>query len=421
MTDLTNALDPEGAQIRELMEQRKFDDALPLIEARLRRSPRDGAMLQALSVTCLATTDAAREARLLEELLPNVEADGTFLAYYAQALGNAARFDESIKTYERARALRPDDHAICVAYALALLRQGEYARGWEMYEHREAMPEVSQFSRQINRPRYTGGNLNKRVILLLGEQGLGDTIMFARYAPLLAKRGGQVILAAHPEIADLLRTIPGVTRVVRFGEAMPNFHTYARLLSLPKIFDTTLWNIPHDVPYIRAPWGRVEHWRARLANDPPGKKIGLVWAGSAKHTNDARRSMHLADFSPLGEIHGATFYSLQKGARQEETQNPPGNLRLMDLGNEIRDLTDLAALLDVLDLLITVDTAPAHVAGAMGKNVWTLLPQTPDWRWMLNRADSPWYPSMRILRQPAMNDWAAVVLQLRDALAAATR
>jgi len=284
------------------------------------------------------------------------------------------------------------------------------------------MPEVAQFSRQVNRPRYTGGNLNGKTILLLGEQGIGDTIMFARYASLLAKRGGKVNFAVHAQIADLVRTVAGVQRVTRFGEQGPAFHTYARLLSLPRVFGTTLWDVPHEVPYMKAPWGRVEQWRQRLANDGAGKKIGLVWAGSAKHTNDAMRSMHLSDLAPLASAangssaSGAKFYALQKGDREDEASTPPENFPITNLAPEIKDLTDLAALLQVLDLLITVDTAPAHLAGALGRPVWVMLPFASDWRWMLKRPDSPWYPTMRLVRQTRLHDWTDAVAQVREML-----
>ena len=218
------------------------------------------------------------------------------------ALGNVGRFDEAMPLFERAVKLAPMNHHTAVAYGMALLRQGEFGRGWEMYDRRESMPEVAQFSKQVNRPRYTHGNLSGKTILLLGEQGLGDTIMFSRYAPLLAKRGGKVNIVAHPEIADLIRTVPGVQRVTRFGEQGPPFNTYARLLSLPRIFDTTLWNVPHEVPYMRAPWGRVEQWKQRLASDGPAKRVGLVWAGNAA-TCQRRPAIASSDrFAPWPEL-----------------------------------------------------------------------------------------------------------------------
>jgi hypothetical protein len=331
-------------------------------------------------------------------------------------MGALGQFDQAMPLFERAMKLMPQNHHVAVAYGMALLRQGEFGRGWEMYDRRESMPEVAQFSRQVNRPRYTGGNLNGKTILLLAEQGLGDTIMFARYAPLLAKRGGQVVVAAHPEIADLIRTVTGVQRVSRFGEQGPPFHTYARLLSLPRVFDTTLWNIPHETPYMRAPWGRVEHWRQRLAQDGAAKRVGLVWAGSARHTNDSQRSMNLSDLAPLGNTPGVKFYALQKGDREAEAQNPPQNLPLINLGPEIKDLTDLSAVLETMDLLITVDTAPAHLAGALGRPVWVMLPAASDWRWMLKRPDSPWYPTIRLFRQTKMRDWTGVVSEVGAAM-----
>jgi len=421
MSDLNNLIDPELAQIRELVSQGKHAEALPMIDKALRRNPIEPTALRSLAICAVASGQPQVEASLLDELSPAAGEDATFLAYRAQALGNVGRFDEAMPLFERAVKLMPNNHHVAVAYGMALLRQGDFARGWEMYDHRESMPEVAQFSKQVNRPRYTGGNLNGKTILLLGEQGIGDTIMFSRYAPLLAKRGGRVNVAAHAEIADLVRTIPGVERVTRFGEQGPAFNTYARLLSLPRVFDTTLWNVPHEVPYMKAPWGRVEQWKQRLSGDGAQKKIGLVWAGSARHTNDRMRSMHLEDFAALSNIPGVNFYALQKGDRQEEAQHPPGNFPLTNLAPETKDLTDLAALLATLDLLITVDTAPAHLAGALGRPVWVLLPFASDWRWMLKRADSPWYPTMKLFRQRGPRDWSVPLKEVEGELRGLTR
>jgi len=416
MTDLNNLVDPEVAQLRELASQNKLAEALPVCASVLRRKPTDPVALRVLSMASIATGRPEIEVELLDELAPAAGDDPIFTGYRAQAMGNLGRFEESVALFEKAVKLAPQNHHLAVAYGMALLRMGEFGRGWEMYDRRESMPEVAQFSRQVNRPRYTGGNLNGKTILLLGEQGMGDTIMFARYAPLLAKRGGRVNVVAHPEIADLIRTVPGVQRVTRFGEQGPAFHTYARLLSLPRVFDTTLWDLPHETPYMKAPWGRVEQWRQRLSGDGGAKRVGLVWAGSAQHTNDAQRSMHLSDLAPLKDVPRVKFYSLQKGSRQEEAANPPEGMSLTDLAPEIKDLTDLAAVMEALDLVISVDTAPAHLAAALGRPVWVMLPLGSDWRWMTNRADSPWYPTMKLFRQSKLHDWSAVVTQIREQL-----
>ena len=226
MSDLNNLIDPEISQLRELVSQNKHAEALPIVQSVLRRNPTDPVALKMLAVCAIVTGQPEFETGLLDELAPAAKEDAVFTAYRAQAMGNVGRFDDAMPLFEKALALVPGNHSVAVAYGMALLRRRVW-RGWEMYDRRESMPEVAQFSRQVNRPRYTGGNLNGKTILLLGEQGMGDTIMFARYAPLLAKRGGKVIVAAHPDIADLIRTVPGVQRVTRFGEQGPPFHAYA--------------------------------------------------------------------------------------------------------------------------------------------------------------------------------------------------
>lgn len=412
-------MDPDFAEGRRLLAANRPLEALKVLEQAMRRHPRDAQIMGDFCITCATTGEVEYETQVLSELEPIVPDNAVLLAYLGQALAEVGQYQASLRAYERSLAISPDVPTIRVAYGIALLRLGDFLRGWEFYDAREGMNELSKFTAPVVTPRYTGGNLHGRTLLLLSEQGLGDTLMFARYAPLLAKRGAKVIIVAHQEIAELLRTVPGVWQVIPFGTSLPSFHTHARLLGLPKIFSTTLWTIPQQTPYLRAPQARVERWRARLANDGHGsnvRRVGLVWAGNSAHTRDVHRSMHLSDLAPLADVPNTVFYSLQKGSRQDEVNAPPPGMRLTDLTPEIKDFSDLAAAVQALDLLITVDTGPAHLAGALGKPVWTLIAFSPDWRWLLDRNDSPWYPTMRLFRQPKIKDWKSVVAEVRNAL-----
>jgi hypothetical protein len=411
--------DPDFVQALRLRQEGRASEALDLLEGAIRRHPRDANVIREFSQVCGIVGDVEREARVLGELERSVPDNALLLAYWAQALGEIGEYERSLRVYERAMAISPGVATIRVAYGMALLKLGDFLRGWEFYDARESMQEVSQFTGRDLPPRYTSGNLHGRTLLLLSEQGLGDTLMFARYIPMLAKRGARIIVVAHNEVAELLRTIPGVERVVPFAKTLPGFHLYARLLGLPRIFATTAWNIPNQVPYVRVSPGRIEQWRQRVLSDGAAagvKRVGLVWAGNPAHSRDVHRSINLSDLAPLADLPGVIFYSLQKGGRQEQASNPPQGMRLIDAAPGLNDMSDVGAILHSLDLLICVDTAPAHLAGALGRPVWTLVSYSPDWRWMLDRDDSPWYPTMRLFRQPRLWDWASVIAKVRVSL-----
>ena len=231
--------------------------------------------------------------------------------------------------------------------------------------------------------------------MLHAEQGYGDTIQFIRYARLLAARGARVVLYCQPAIAALMSTAPGVEQVVTDARRLPGFDAWCPLLSLPERFGTALETIPANVPYLSADPQRVAEWGQRLRRDPPGFRVGLCWAGSRTNPNHSRRSIPAQELAALGGIPGVVFYSLQVdgggGARVP--------IPLVDHTPAIRDFADTAALVCHLDLVVSVDTAAAHLAGALGRPVWTLLPAIPEWRWLTDRPDSPWYPTMRLLRK----------------------
>ncbi|MGD0390626.1 MAG: glycosyltransferase family 9 protein [Tepidisphaeraceae bacterium] len=255
-----------------------------------------------------------------------------------------------------------------------------------------------------------------RTLLLHAEQGVGDAIQFIRYLPLVAQRGGKIIIECQTELQRLFQTTAGRCQIVARGQPLPAFDLHCPLLSLPRVFGTSLANVPNIVPYLHADAEDAGKWQHRLAEHASIVKVGLAWAGSPAHKNDRNRSIKLAGLAPLGQISGARFFSLQKGEAAAEAKTPPPGMQFVDWTEDLKDFADTAALIANLDLVIAVDTAVAHLAGAMNKPVWTLLPYVPDWRWLLQRHDSPWYPSMRLFRQPRIGDWDSVFAQVADAL-----
>ena len=323
------------------------------------------------------------------------------------ALHDLGLLDEGIAYCERAIALRPgfaDAHNIL---GLALMLKGDFAAGLPHHEWRWRAGGLQIGQSRFFQPAWRGEPLNGRRILLHAEQGAGDTLQFMRYAPLLAERGGRVVLEVQPELKRLAMSVKGVEEVIGHGERIPAFERHCPLLSLPLAFGTTVASIPGGVPYLTAPEPLLADWRARLAASS-GPRIGLVWAGRPEHRRDRDRSIALTALAPLAAT-GATFFSLQKGPAAAQAKDPPPGMVLHDLGDALGDFADTAAAMSALDLVISVDTSTAHLAGVIGKPVWLLLPRTPDWRWLLDREDSPWYPTARLFRQTTYGSWPAVI------------
>ena len=316
------------------------------------------------------------------------------------------RMAEALATTQRAIALQPDMAAAHWNHGVALLLSGDMEAGWEEYEWRKRRFPDSFTT--LPAPQWDGGPLDGRRILVLAEQGLGDTIQFARYLPLLARRGAQVAVECAPSLAPLLGTLPGVT-AVPWGSRPPH-DLWIDQMSLPRVFGTTVATVPAAAGYLRPDPVRFAQWDRLL---PPGRRVGLAWAGNPLHSNDRRRSMPAELLAPLLAIEGCVFVSLQLGARAGEL---PG---LADPADRLGDWADTAGLLAALDLVISVDTAVAHLAGALAVPTWLMLPHAPDWRWMLGRDDTPWYAATRLFRQAAPGDWPGVVRQVGSALAEA--
>jgi len=400
----------------------RYDGALPLARRAVALAPNDVRTLVLLGNTLqtLAQFDEAADVyRRAAQVAPHLFDAPSNLALTLLKMGRAS---EALAMYDQICARWPNSPDAIANRSLALLTLRDYQRGFADYEARWQTPTVTKY--QFAQPRWNGIDAAGKTILLMNEQGLGDTIHFVRYAPLLAARGATVLVACPPALQPVIATVQGVGRVVadqpQGGGAAFDF--YEPLSSLPGLFRTTLETIPATVPYVAADPVRVAHWRNRLASDA-NLKVGLVWAGTAGHINDRARSAPLATFAPLAAVANVTFYSLQKGPPAAQASAPPTGTKLIPLGDDLHDFADTAALLEVLDLLISVDTSVVHLAGALARPVWTLLAAGPDWRWMLDREDSPWYPTMRLFRQPAPGAWQPmmeqVAAQLHEFVAAA--
>jgi Flp pilus assembly protein TadD len=337
------------------------------------------------------------------------------------ALGNALtrvrQFEQAGHAYRRAIQLKSDSVEAHWNYALLQLRMGDFERGWEEHEWRWHV-RSSEFSppQSFAQPLWNGGDLRGKTILLHAEQAFGDTLQFARYVPLVAQRGGRVVLQTYPELVRVLKGLQGAEEIVGRGTPLPGFGVHCPLLSLPRLFSTRLNTIPRQVPYLRAEPQLVEQWNRRLEPYRGQFKVGLVWAGRQAQMDGGDRSIALAQLAPLSRIGVDVFFSLQMGS--PAGQAPPPGMNLIDWTGDLRDFADTAALIANLDLIISVDTAVAHLAGAMGKPVWVLLLYVSDWRWLLNRDDSPWYPTMRLFRQRAIGDWTTAIGALAEKLKA---
>lgn len=372
---------------------------------------------------CLRAQDRLEEAvaayRLALELNPSYAPAWSNIGLDQHKLGH---LDEALDAFDRALALEPDLPQTRFSRALLLLTLGDYAQGWKEYEWRSRCPEHAGAYRLpaiTGQPRpWQGESLAGKSLLLTAEQGIGDTLQFIRYVKLLADQGAKVSIhgrKAHG--VEFLRSAQGLSEIYTGDDPTPiPAHDYiARLLSLPRLCGTrSLADVPAGVPYLVAPDQSREFWRQRLNALPASLKIGLAWAGSPSHPDDRNRSCTLAALTPLFDIPNIAWVNLQLGPGRAQLQAMQAPI--LDWGDDLTDYAETAGLMAELDLVITVDTSVAHAAGAIGRPVWVMLPYIPDFRWLLHRTDSPWYPTARLFRQPTNGDWAAVVSAMRAAL-----
>ncbi|MDR3733933.1 MAG: tetratricopeptide repeat protein [Acidobacteriaceae bacterium] len=376
--------------------------------------PRQCDALHLLGVVAL---QAGHAGAAVDLILQAIAVQGAIPHYHGnlgEALRAAARPAEAVGAYRRALALDPGNAGIHANLGMLLLLLGDYAEGTLELEWLWRRPDVPP--RPFHQPFWDGLPFPGKTLLIHTEQGLGDVVHLIRYAPLLRKLGGPVLLECERSLVPLMQSVKGLDAVIAAGEPLPPFDLQTRLLGLMHRFATGLDTIPAAIPYLRTDPARVTAWRRRLEREPPGRRIGLVWAGSPKHAFDTDRSCPLEKLAPLLDVPGLRWLSLQKGERVADLARLGWQKRIVDLDSAIFDFADLAAAISVLDLVITVDTAVAHVAGALGRPCWIMLPFIPDWRWQLDRADSPWYPSVRLFRQRVRGDWNGLIGDIVRAL-----
>jgi tetratricopeptide (TPR) repeat protein len=366
-----------------LCESHRHAEAIPIYQRTIQLKPDYAEAYNNLA-------GALRELGRIDEADAAVGAAIKFNPQNARAYFNRAivrtdqeRFPEAIESYKNAIEIDPNYSIAHWSLGTLHLLLGDMTSGWREYQWRPSL--ASRFAR----PPWKGEDLRGKTILLHAEQGLGDTIQFVRYIPMLVENGANVWLACQTELNALLGD---TLQVLRPGQTIPQYDYHCSLLNLPMMFGTTAENIPAAIPYIKA---------TQKQNKSAKFSVGLVWAGSKDHKDDARRSIRFEQLSPILHVPGVEFFSLQKSASSSQAAGSG----ITDLTAELSDFRDTAAIIANLDLVITVDTAVAHLAGAMGKPVWVLLARIPDWRWMLQRSDSPWYPTMRLFRQQRRGDW----------------
>ncbi len=338
---------------------------------------------------------------------------------------NSGNLDAAFVAYDRAIALNPDFIEAYWNKALNYLLMGDLKNGFAEYEQRFQWSKFIEQNppRNFTQPRWDGTPLDGKTILLYAEQGMGDTIQFIRYVSFVAQQGGHIILECHPPLVNLLQTIPHIEQIIPYGTPLPAFDVHAPLMSLPHILGTTLETIPADVPYLpvangecRLPHDEGQATSAESEIYQSHLKIGFVWDGNSQNPYNRSRTCPLELLLPLAQISGVILYSLQKEPKPEDIALLQAHPEVQDLRSRLDNFTDTAALIQQLDLIIAVDTAVAHLAGALGKPTWLLLPFAPDWRWMCDRADTPWYPTMRLFRQPSYGNWEPVLAEIKGAL-----
>jgi Flp pilus assembly protein TadD len=368
-------------------------------------------------------SDAAEEAAFRRiGMIQKVDAE--MVRPVADGFKNTGKFERATEMWRRIVDVDPTCSEAQGQLAMCLITLGDYENGWRLYESRWDCDSFNdnlrrdpkrQWGREpLGRPDVAG-----KTILIYSEQGIGDTIQFVRYAALFARSDARVIVQCHWSVKSLLEKCAGVRLVYSTLDKLPNYDWHVPVFSLPHVFGTTIDTIPAEIPYLTVDPGRRKSWDAKIKSATPAGtrlRVGIAWAGNPKHKNDANRSIHPDLLAPLADVEGVAFFNLQKANENEKAAMQPSRPRLIDFTSSLYDFAETAALVDHLDLVICADTAVSHLAGALGKPVWTLLPFIPDFRWGLQGSQSPWYPTMRLFRQSKPRDWPGVMERVVDAL-----
>lgn len=393
-------------------EEGKYEESMAWYEKAIRLNYAD--KRKAYNNLGVALTRLGRLNEAVEAFKRSIELDPLYHEAHNN-IGETYKFlgeyDRALESYEQAVRLSPEFVPARWNRSMLYLLKGDFEKGWAEYEWRWQRPNTPK--RKIDAGMiWDGRPLHEKTLFVYEEQGMGDTLQFIRYLPLIRHLGGYVIFEVLSPMVRLVESFKGFDRLwvaIRNVDTRPTdrFDFHIPLMSLPRIFNTRLDTIPKDIPYLQADPHLVRLWEKRLETKP-GFRIGVVFAGHPEHANDAVRSTFLSSFSPLKKLKGLQIISLQKEKYEKWTDISPSEVFDQDLGEEISDFADTAAIIENLDLIISIDTAVVHLAGALGKEVWTLLPFSPDFRWMIDREDSPWYPTMKLFRQPQPGDWGAV-------------
>jgi Flp pilus assembly protein TadD len=398
-----------------LYQHSRFAEALPLLERAVAAVPHEPEFHNNLGLA-LAASDRNDEAAIAYRQALALKPDhATAWTNLGLALQASNRLPDAIAAYREALARQPEFARAHWNLSLALLAHGEFAEGWREYEWRLEIEELGKYRHDFPSPRWDGIVRESFTLLVAAEQGLGDTLQFIRFAATLAARGIRVLVAVQPSLVALASTVPGVAAAVSLEAAAPPHDAHIPLLSLPHLLEVSPASIPAAVPYIAASPAYRARAAAELERRAGRLRVGLAWAGNKAVVHGFRRAIPLPQISPLFETPDVAWFSLQPIDDDAETAaaDPHGALTLLPMR---RDFDGTAALVAELDLIITIDTSIAHLAGALAKPVWILLPYAADWRWQLDRGDSPWYPTARLLRQPRLGDWKAIIRDVGTAL-----
>ena len=447
------SLDEAYKLASEHEQQGRFDEAERLLAAILARHPDQPDALHLSGILAARRNRFADAAAQMQRALDRGMSPALVCRNLCEVYRRLGRLDDAVAVGRRAVALAPNDpHALvnlaiihydrlelaegmaCSERAIAidpnlpgahfelseaLLLSGDFSRGWDEYEWRFRIAGAGKLMPDTDKPQWDGRSMPDGTLLLIGDQGFGDVIQFGRYIPWAARRCPNTVLACSRDMRMVAGQFPGPTAMFDRWEQAPAFDAFCPLSGLPRLHGTRPDTVPIEtIPYLRADAARAAAWSGRLDRLlPPGyRRIGIAWAGRPTHNNDYNRSTTLAACAPIADLPGIALVSLQKGPAAAQVGHYVGRAPLLNLGPEIADWSDTMAILHALDLVVSVDTSVAHLAGAMGRTAWVMLPRAPDWRWLLNRTDTPWYPTLRLFRQPAPRRWDRVTEEVAAAL-----
>ena len=398
--------------------QGRLDEAAACYRTALRLEPGQPEALRNYALIVGGLQEIQEAIKGFEVYLATHPKDASAHYQLAHLYFRQGRHAQALAGYEQAIALEPDQAEYHFARSQLLLLLERYEEGWQEYEWRWRLGMFNTPMHRFSQPCWNGEVL-PGTLLVHGETGFGDMFQFVRYVTLAAERCARVVVECQPALQLLIADVPGVSQVVTQGSPLPAFDVHLPLISFPAVFNTTVDTIPWRGPYIRADARREQDWAKRVAAvGSSARKIGLVWTGNPQNSGNRERSVTLKQLGPMAQVSQTVFFSLQKGAAVVQAADVPPGMDFWDLTEQILDFSDTAALLSQLDLVITVDTSVAHLAGAMGCPVWVLLPFAADWRYHVGRIDNPWYPTMRLFRQESEGDWEPPLRQLQQSLAA---